>query len=39
MDIGDFGCGEGALELTLEIAGHEGSISSFDVGKFAEHVI
>ena len=38
--IGDFGCGEGRLQLDLEAAGHpEGKIHSFDVGKFAPHVI
>ncbi len=37
--IGDFGCGEGRLELDLKKQGHKGKIYSFDVGKAAEHVI
>lgn len=37
--IGDFGCGEGRLQLDLQKAGHKGKIHSFDVGKFADHVI
>ena len=39
MDIGDFGCGEGKLELRLQESGHDGKIFSFDVGKCAEHII
>ena len=39
MHVGDFGCGEGKLELALKDAGHIGDIYSFDVGKSAEHVI
>ncbi len=38
-DIGDFGCGEGKLELRLKASGHQGQIFSFDVGKCAEHII
>ena len=38
-DIADFGCGEGKLELRLRENGHQGEISSFDVGKNAEHII
>lgn len=38
-DIGDFGCGEGRLQIDLEKNGHRGKIFSFDVGKAAEHVI
>ena len=40
MKIGDFGCGEGRLQVYLEKAGHQkGQIKSFDVGKSAEHII
>ena len=38
-DIGDFGCGEGKLELKLKKNGHQGNIYSFDVGKCDEHII
>ena len=38
-EIGDFGCGEGKLELRLKKNGHQGKIYSFDVGKCAEHVV
>ena len=37
--IADFGCGEGRLELDVKAAGHKAKIHSFDVGKFADHVI
>ena len=37
--IGDFGCGEGKLQLRLEEQGHKGKIYSFDVGKCADHII
>ena len=37
--IGDFGCGEGKLELRLKESGHQGAIYSFDVGKCADHII
>ena len=37
--VADFGCGEGRLELDLKANGHQGEISSFDVGKNAEHII
>ena len=37
--IGDFGCGEGKLELRLKESGHKGKIYSFDVGKCADHVV
>ena len=38
--IGDFGCGEGRLQIDLEKAGHKKeTIKSFDVGKSAEHII
>lgn len=36
--IGDFGCGEGRLQIELEAAGHT-KVHSFDVGKAAPHVI
>ena len=40
MKIGDFGCGEGRLQVDLEEAGHQkGQIFSYDVGKSAEHII
>ena len=39
LAIADFGCGEGKLELELRDNGHTGNISSFDVGKCADHVI
>ena len=38
-EIGDFGCGEGKLELRLKKNGHQGGIYSFDVGKNADHII
>ena len=38
--IGDFGCGEGRLQLDLEASGHGKSlISSFDVGVSSAHVL
>ena len=37
--IGDFGCGEGRLEVELKKAGHKAPIFSYDVGKCAPHVI
>ncbi len=40
LAIGDFGCGEGRLQLDLEASGHKkGLIKSFDVGKSADHII
>jgi ribosomal RNA-processing protein 8 len=40
LAIGDFGCGEGRLQLDLERAGHaKGKVKSFDVGKANEHII
>ena len=37
--VGDFGCGEGKLQLSLQKNKHEGKIYSFDVGKCADHII
>ena len=37
--IGDFGCGEGRLEVDLKNKGHKGKIYSFDVGKASDHII
>ena len=40
LSIGDFGCGEGRLQLDLEkVEGNTRKLKSFDVGKYAEHVI
>ena len=40
LKIGDFGCGEGKLELQLVESGHKKDIiHSFDAGKIADHVV
>eukprot|EP00347_Sterkiella_histriomuscorum_P013626 403364001 len=39
MNIGDFGCGEGRLQVDLKAAGHKGKIFSFDAGKMSPHII
>jgi len=40
MAIGDFGCGEGRLEVDLrKKESRVGEISSFDIGSTSEHVI
>mmetsp|Transcript_38518 Transcript_38518/g.36889 ORF Transcript_38518/g.36889 Transcript_38518/m.36889 type:complete len:154 (+) Transcript_38518:253-714(+) len=39
MAVGDFGCGEGRLQLDLEGQGHQGKVHSFDVGKAQDHII
>ncbi|CDW79649.1 ribosomal rna-processing protein 8-like [Stylonychia lemnae] len=38
-NIGDFGCGEGRLEVDLKASGHLGKIYSFDAGKMSDHIV